>query len=280
MTVRMLKSFLILGALAAGLLLPQLDDYTFVLRPFLMLLLFFSFLNVRLDREMFAWQQVAVAALLPAFGLGVYWLGGWYDDNLALTLLLMGVAPTAAITPVLAEVMNRSAAYMIGSILVTSAIFALAMPLLLPWLLGVDLSLASLGLLMYTIGSTILIPMLAAQVARRIGGRLLATLRWIGPYIFVAFLCNVAVAAGSLSHYLQYESTTPWTFVGITAVAISVLMLVKFTIGSYLAPPNQTIEGSLALGRKNTMLSIWIADLYPGTEYVCRRTDLVGCPTG
>jgi predicted Na+-dependent transporter len=51
----MLKSALILLALANGLLLPALANFTFVLRPFLMTLLFFSFLNVKLDRNVFAW---------------------------------------------------------------------------------------------------------------------------------------------------------------------------------------------------------------------------------
>ncbi|MEO0732988.1 MAG: hypothetical protein AAFZ52_09145 [Bacteroidota bacterium] len=255
----MLKSVLILLALGAGLLLPTLEAYTFVLRPFLMTLLFFSFMNVRLGREMFAWQQGAAALTLPVFGLTVYWLGKLHGDDLALTLLLMGVAPTAAITPVLAEIMRRSAAYMIGAIIVTSAVFALVVPLLLTWLLNIELSAASLGNLIFTIGSTVALPLVLALLARRVGGGLLQGLRRLAPYVFVLFLANIAVAAGSLSHYLRYESTTPWSFVWLTAGAITALMLLKFLAGSWLAPRGKAVEGSLALGRKNTMLSIWIA---------------------
>jgi hypothetical protein len=36
-------------------------------------------------------------------------------------------------------------------------------------------------------------------------------------------------------------------------------MLTKFLVGSFIAPKGHTLEGSLALGRKNTMLAIWIA---------------------
>jgi predicted Na+-dependent transporter len=224
-----------------------------------MTLLFFSFLNIKLDRNVFAWQQLVAAALLPLFGLSVYYLSHWYDENLALTLLLVGLAPTAVITPVLAELMKRSAAYMVGAIIVTSMVFTLVVPVMLTWLLGIELSLASLGTLVYTIGSIVIIPMSLAQVVRKIDGKLAAVFRAINPYVFVLFLINVAVAAGSLSHYLQYESSTPWSFIWLTAGAITLLMLTKFLVGSFIAPKGHTLEGSLALGRKNTMLAIWIA---------------------
>lgn len=255
----MFKSVLILVALALGLLLPQLDAYTFVLRPFLMTLLFFSFLGVAIDREMFAREQLVVAVLLPFIGLLVYWLGGFYNENLALTLLLMGLAPTAVISPVLAELMHRRAAYMIGAILFTHASFALTVPLLLPRLLGIELSLADLGKLLLTISSTILLPLALAQVLRWWNSRVADRIRRFGPYAFVLFLSNVAVASGSLSHYLRYESATPWAFVWLTTAAITLLVSLGFLLGSRIAPPGHAVEGSLALGRKNTMLSIWIA---------------------
>jgi BASS family bile acid:Na+ symporter len=254
-----LKSVLILIALAGGLLLPQLEAYTFTLRPFLMTLLFFAFLNVRIDRGIFSrWQAVAAALLLP-MGLLVYYLGRSYEEDLGLTLLLMGLAPTAVITPVLAQIMRRDVGYTVGAILVTHACFALTVPLLLPLLLGIDLSVSSLARLVYTIGGTVAGPLVLAQLVRRLNGPLLRGLRAIGPYTFVLFLSNITVAAGSLSHYLRNESSTPWSFVAVTTGAIGLLMLVNFGLGSQLAPKRKGIEGSLALGRKNTMLSIWIA---------------------
>ncbi|MCP9235924.1 hypothetical protein [Lewinella sp. JB7] len=253
------KSLLILAALGVGLLLPALDDYTCTLRPFLMILLFFSFLDVRIDRSIFAWQQAAVALLLPVIGLFVYYLGNMYTAELGWTLLLMGLAPTAVITPVLAGLMQRRAGYMVGAIIVTHLSFALVVPLALPAVLGVDLSWRSLGELVYTIGSTVAGPLVLGQLTRRYGGRVLAGLRRIGPYAFALFLSNIAVASGSLSHYLRYESQVPWQFVAITAACIGGLLLINFAIGSRLTPPGHRVEGSLALGRKNTMLSIWIA---------------------
>ncbi len=255
----MAKSLLILIALGLGLLLPQLDAYTFTLRPFLMTLLFFSFLNVRIDRSIFARQQAYIALLLPVIGLTVYFLGGLFGEDLALTLLLMGLAPTAIITPVLAELMRRRAGYMVGAILVTHAVFAVTVPLLLPRLLGIELSLRELGTLVWTIGSTVAGPLVLGQVARRIGGEVLSGLRRVGPYTFALFLSNITVASGSLSYYVRHETAMPWSFVGLVAVCIGLLLLVNFFVGSRWAPAGHAIEGSLALGRKNTMLSIWIA---------------------
>ena len=224
-----------------------------------MTLLFFSFLDVRVDRSIFAWQQWAVAGLLPLIGLGVYFLGRLYDENMGLTLLLMGLAPTAVISPVLAALMRRRAGYMVGAIIVTHAVFAGVLPLLLPRLLGIDLSLEELGRLVFTVFVTVAGPLVLGQLVRRGGGALLSALQTVKPYVFTLFLSNVAVAAGSLSYYLRYESSTPWSFVAVAAVGVGLLIFFNFWMGSRLAPAGHRIEGSLLLGRKNTLLSIWIA---------------------
>ncbi len=255
----MLKSVFILLALALGLLLPALEAYTFTLRPFLMTLLFFSFLDVRIGRNIFSRQQLIAATLLPVIGAACYFAGRLYDEDLGLTLLLMGLAPTAVITPVLAQLMGRRPGYMVGAIIVTHSVFAVAMPLVLPALLGVSLSLQSLGVLVWTIGSTVAGPLVLGQLVRSRGRRVTTWLRKVAPYAFALFLSNIAVASGSLSYYLRHESNTPLQFIWIAAAAVAVLLLINFALGNRLAPAGHGIEGSLALGRKNTMLSIWIA---------------------
>ncbi len=255
----MIKSLLILLALAIGGFLPQLDAYTYTLRPFLMILLFFSFLGIRIDRSIFSKKQAWIALLLPPVGITVYFLGSLYDTDMGLTLLLMGLAPTAVITPVLAQLMRRRVGYMVGAIIVTHAVFAICVPIILPWLLGVELSLLSLGRLVLTIGSTILVPLVLGQLVRKYGGGFRDFLHLVAPYGFVLFLSNIAVASGSLSHYLQYEGSASLSFIGVTTVSIAALMIVNFAVGGRISPPGHGVEGSLAFGRKNTMLSIWIA---------------------
>ncbi|PPK88681.1 BASS family bile acid:Na+ symporter [Neolewinella xylanilytica] len=255
----MTKSILILIALAAGLFLPQLDAYTFTLRPFLMALLFFSFLNIRIDSSIFSRKQIWIALLLPPVGLAAYFSGRLYDPDMGLTLMLMGLAPTAVITPVLAELMRRSAGYMVGAIMVTHGVFALTVPVVLPWLLGVELSVAALGRLILTIGSTIVVPLVLGQLVRRYGGTARSFLRRVAPYGFGLFLSNITVASGSLSHYLRSADDTPTLFLVVAAGAVAVLMSFNFAVGGRISPPGYTVEGSLAFGRKNTMLSIWIA---------------------
>lgn len=255
----MLKSLLILAALAIGTLLPGLASYTFTIRPFLMVLLFFSFLKVRLSREIFRREQLYFCLLLPLISLMAYKLGTLYDPYLAYMLLLMGVAPTAIISPVLADLMRRDAGYLIGSIIVTHLMMALAVPFLIPWVLGINPSISELGNLFATIGSTIFVPLLLAQLVKSIGGNFLRSLSWLGPKSFILFLSNLVIAAGSLSAYLRQSTEISIDFVLITLLAIVVLLLLNFAAGTWLSSPGHWVEGSLSMGRKNTMLSIWIA---------------------
>ena len=260
----MWKSLLILVSLLAGLWVPAAGQGQFLVRPFLMILLFFSFLGVRLDREVFARRQLWVALLLPFIGGVAFWLGRWYSPELGWMLFVIAIAPTAIISPVLAEIMRRKVAYLIGSILISHGVVALVLPVLIPWLSGQNPAASELFRLFFAIVSTVLTPLIAAQVLRRYFPRTTAVLLRISPYVFGLFLANIFIASANLSHYLQFESELGWSVVAVAAGAICLLGLGNFGLGAWLAPSSLRVEGSLALGRKNTMLSIWIALAFIG----------------
>ena len=260
----MLKSLLILFSLVLGLLVPAAGAAQFLVRPFLMVLLFFSFLGVDLSRDIFDRRQGWVALLLLPIGLGAFALGNVHSAELGWMLFVIAIAPTAIISPVLADIMRRRAGYLIGSILVTHGVVALILPLLIPVLSGRELRWAALLQLFTTILSTVLGPLLAAQLPRRYLGRWVPVLLRINPYIFILFLSNIFIASANLSQYIQYESALGWSVIALAGGGIFTLGLANFGLGALIAPAGLEVEGSLALGRKNTMLAIWIALAFIG----------------
>lgn len=260
----MLKSLLILFSLVLGLLVPAAGAAQFLVRPFLMVLLFFSFLGVELNRDIFDRRQGWVALLLLPIGLGAFALGNVHSPELGWMLFVIAIAPTAIISPVLADIMRRRAGYLIGSILVTHGAVALILPLLIPVLSGQELRWAALLQLFTTILSTVLGPLLAAQLPRRYMGRWVPLLLRINPYVFILFLSNIFIASANLSQYIQYESALGWSVIALAGGGIFTLGLANFGLGALIAPAGLEVEGSLALGRKNTMLAIWIALAFIG----------------
>lgn len=260
----MWKSLLIILSLLAGLWVPAAGQGQFLVRPFLMILLFFSFLSVRLDREVFDKRQLWMALLIPFIGGFAFWAGSRYSTELGWMLFVIAIAPTAIISPVLADIMQRKVAYLIGAILVSHGIIALVLPVLIPWLSGRSPAAGELFRLFLAIVSTVLTPLIAAQGLRRFFPRWVTGLLRVNPYVFGLFLANIFIASANLSHYLQFESELGWSVVGVAAGAICVLGLGNFGLGAWLAPASLRVEGSLALGRKNTMLAIWIALAFIG----------------
>ncbi len=255
----MRNSFFILGCLGIGLFLPALGDYTAVIRPFLMLLLFLAFLRVRLSRTLFRREHLYAALLLP-LGAGLaYQLGALYDRELAVNLLVIALAPTAVITPVLVDLARGKVTYAIGGILVTHLAWALYLPLLLPFVADARPSIPALLGLFWTVGVTVGLPLLLAQTVRRWGSGALPFFDRVGKYGIYLFLINVTIAAGRLSQYLRYEAAVSLTFLLLVAAGVVLVGGLLFAVGSRVCPPGLTLEGSLVLGRKNTMLSIWMA---------------------
>jgi bile acid:Na+ symporter, BASS family len=161
----MWKSLLILLSLLAGLWVPAAGQAQFLVRPFLVILLFFSFLGVALGRKIFAWRQLQVALLIPLIGLAAFALGNRYSPELGWILFVIAIAPTAIISPVLADIMRRKASYLIGSILVSHGVIVLILPVLIPRLAGEPARMEELGRLFLAIVSTVLTPLVAAQIA-------------------------------------------------------------------------------------------------------------------
>jgi BASS family bile acid:Na+ symporter len=260
----MKKSGLIILGLVVGLFFPAAQEFSFLIRPFLMILLFFSFLGVKIGRSIFYRQQWYAAALLPLLALLAYWAGSIHGTELGLLLFAIALAPTAIISPVIAGIMRRDAGYLVGAILITHGAMALVLPFLIPAVLGEQPPIGELVDLFLSILVTIAVPLIFAQLIRRFSKPLFQGLTRVSPWFFALFVINVFIASAKLSHYLRYGSTTDWSVVWLATGAVGLLCVINFVVGGFLLPPGQRVEGSLALGRKNTMLAIWIALAFLG----------------
>ena len=249
----------ILLALALGLGLPGLAVATPIIRPNLMLMLFFSLLGVPLDRRLLGLRQGLAALLLPALGLGAYHAAAGLGETVALNLFVIVLAPTAIVAPVLARLAGRDVGYTVGGILLTTVGWAVSLPLLLPLVTERGPGVGELLGLFGTVGMTIGLPLLLAQSVRRWAtGGLRRRLEWLAKYTLLLFTVNVCVAASNLSAYLRESPVAPGV-IGLTAGLTAGAGLLLFALGAGAGPRGQRFESSLVLGRKNTMLSIWMA---------------------
>ena len=255
----MRNTLLILGALVGGLCFPALGDYTAVIRPNLMLLLFLSFSKVKLAWGIFRPAHWWLTLVSPPIALAAYFLLAGWNEDLASNLFLVLFAPAAVISPVLADLLRRDVAFTIGGVLVTHFVWSLLIAALLPLVTGRAISLGSLSEVLGQVFMIVGVPLVLAQVVRRYLPGLLDGVLRIGRFSIYVFILNICVACGRLSQYLRYEATVALQFSGLVALGVVAGGAVLFTAGYFLGPKGHRPESSLLVGRKNTMISIWIA---------------------
>lgn len=242
---------------------PDGHIFTPIIRYNLMIMLFFAFLKVEIKQDALQplhWKILLANITIP---LLTYLLLFQFSMTLALAGFIIAITPTAAASPVIATFLKCRIEFVTVSVLLTSPVIALLLPFLLPQLLAVgDAPIPVLDLL-NPILLIVILPFIISLTLKRWFRRIAEWLQPLGRFSFYLFVLNVYIASAKSTHFIISNEDTPWgTILGVALVSFC-LCLLQFQLGERMA--NTRIhpwESSLALGRKNTMLAIWIALTY------------------
>ncbi|MBV6654572.1 MAG: hypothetical protein KI786_12480 [Mameliella sp.] len=258
------RSIAILVAIVIGLCVPAAEQFTFIIRYNLMVMLFFAFLGVQLSVKLLRKLHLYIAGLNLVLPLVAFYAIYPWQPATAEAVFAIASAPTAAAGPVMASFLGAEVGFVTTSVLITSPIIALILPITASVILGGDGGAAfSFQEIAVPIASLIFIPLSLSLLIRKINSNWAAKLRRYQFLSFRLFLINVFVAAAAASDYfMQQPSEQVYAIVGI-GFAICFLCLLQFKIGEWLGrPQGLLIEAGLSLGRKNTMFSLWLALTY------------------
>ena len=253
-----LKSLLIFSTIFLGILLPIGHHLTFLVRYFVMVMLFFAFLDVKIDRGIITLDHLKVVVLNVLIPLVVFYLIRPFNLVAALAAFVICSAPTAAGAPVMAVFMKKKVSFVTASVILTSPVMALTIPFTLPLVLEVESSINAWDILL-PVAQVVFIPLILAQLIRNYWSALTLWFRQFSNVPFYLFLANVYIASAKASNYIINDEQTAWyEFVWI-ALTIGVICFFQFKIGEWVSSKEMYVESGLALGRKNTMFALWLA---------------------
>lgn len=257
-----MEAILIFLALILGALFPQAHEGTFLIRPFLMIMLFYNFLKVPLSRQVLDQRHLWIT--LASLGLPVlfYALILPFSHQAALTAFVTGMSPTAAVAPVIAGLFGKRVEFVAVSVLITSPLIALFLPLILPFLLPMEGKIAVWAVL-GPVAVTVFAPLVLSWIIRNGFPRLIPWIDRTRKLPFILFLLNIFIAGADASNYLRFRAhESAGTLLMVAAVTVFCGVL-YFVIGQYLIGRKALgIECGLALGRKNTMFGLWVGMTY------------------
>ena len=226
-----------------------------------MVMLFFAFIGTSFDLKIFKpthYKILAINILLP---IGLYLLLKPFHPLLAELAFVLTIVPTAAAVPVIAEMMKADIGITTGSLLLTTPIIALLLPFLLSFMLGVGGDISAINLVL-PILSVVFVPMVLSQSIRLALPKLGAQLTKWSFISFPLFLLNILIACGNASHFIQQNlAKVGGELFWIAGVAV-LLCLLNFKVGRFIGRKENPLAYELALGRKNTMIGLWLALTY------------------
>lgn len=241
-----------------GMLFPRGHHLTFLVRYFVMAMLFFAFLDVKLERAMITPDHIKVAFLNVLIPLLVFYILQPFNMMIALAGFAICSAPTAAGAPVMAVFMKKNVSFVTASVIVTSPLMAMVIPFTLPLVYQVNGQINAWEILV-PVAQVVFIPLILAQLIRNFLPKIKTRLRVFHKVPFYLFLGNVYIASANATNYILHDEQTAWyEFVWI-ALSIGIICLLQFKIGEWVSRKENYVEGGLALARKNTMFALWVA---------------------
>ena len=253
-----MQALLIFLVIIIGVVFPYGETYTWVIRPSLMLMLFFAFLGMDYNREVDRKDHFIVLVLNLLIPVILYLAIRPFNGLVAQCVFIVGIAPTAAGAPVFADFLRTRVESVTASVLITSPIIALTLPFLLSTLIQVETKINFIDMLM-PIGIVIFVPLIISLFVRWRMPKQYPIILSYKQLSFYLFLLNLYVAASKASMFIRANQDTNFEMIILIFVSIISLALLNFTLGQHIGKKEWGLANSLSLGRKNTMFAIWVS---------------------
>lgn len=252
------RTLKLLAAMVLGVAIPAGHAFSFLIPYAIMGMLWLAFLDIRPIG--FRREHLWILAANWAIGLGAWAVLRPVHPQLALAALLIGLTPTATASAVITGMLGGRVEFVAASVLLTNVAAGLLFPLVLPHLLGTQISIQTAPFLQKTV-VIVMGPLLVAQ-ALRIGapGVTRSILRF-RPFSFYLWLAVLFLVTANASHFLrgQWHAGANLVQVGQIALIAGVLCAINFGVGRWIGGSEFGREASQSLGQKNTILTIWVA---------------------
>ena len=257
----MKKALFIFTAIILGSIFTFGHAYTYLIRYNLMVMLFFAFLGIQVNWQLFNVTHFKILAINIGLPLILYTIIQPFSENLALIAFTVSIVPTAAASPVIAQLLQTNVGEVTVSVILSTPIIALLLPFLLTYFLKIEGNM-SLGNLVYPVLSLVFLPLIASQIIQKAPLKLKQTVARLKFISFPLFLTNIVIACGNASFFVQNNQEVIGQELMSIFLLVSGLCVVQFQIGALIGKRNNPLTYSLALGRKNTMIGLWMALSY------------------
>ena len=259
--------------MAAGILKPGIGEpFQPYLTALIMVFLFLSFMNIRLD-EVFrtiqgSWRSMAYLALLKMVALPVvvYLLFSVVFPSYAVAALLLSGISTGVVAPFISNLVKANSPMVLVMVVITSLLAPFTLPTLVKILAGRSIDL-SLPAMMRTLSMIVFVPIIAVEVLQRLAPKLIETVKERQFPVTVGFLALVNLAV--FSKYARFFRQQPDAILvaALVAVALAALFMLFGLLISWKSPvPNQLATAICMCNINNVLVLVFSSEFFGPLE--------------
>lgn len=227
---------------------------------FIFSMLFCTFCRVNIRDMRLSWLHLWLMVAQIVGSVALYFALRPLGDTVAQGGMICALAPMAMGAVVIADMLGANVATMATHSLLCNIITAfVAPPLLSAWGNGTCTVVEILG----RVAPLLVAPFVVSQLCRWLTPKVAG---WFGSHAMISFylwLLSLVVIVGKTTYFI-IESGTQHISTEVTLAGVAlVVCLVQFAVGHWLGRKyGDEAAGGQALGQKNTVLAIWLAQSF------------------
>jgi len=260
----------VIASLAGGILLPRVGE---LFQPFilylLMILLYLSFLSIRLDaiRRTFSGQALDIARLsilkLIAFPVATYLIFLLVAPAYAPSALLLAGSSTGAVAPFISTLVAANGPLVIAMVVISSLLVPFILPLLVKLIMGQTMEIP-LAVMVQMLAAMIFIPLAASEATRRfLPGAVPLIIK--GRYA-MSLMLFTGTNMGVFSKYSDYFYSHPGAILAATGMSV-LIGAVLFGMGIFSlgrASTEDRLAAAISVANINSVLIVVFAARFFG----------------
>lgn len=258
---RMLIIAMVLGII----LYDVVEPLTWVFPYFIFTMLFLTFSKIDIHSIKFSRAFWILLAVQVCGGIGLYFVLSFMNVDWGQAALISLFTPTATAAAVVTGMLGGSVGFLTAYTLFINIAVVIISPILFSFV-GVNAELSffhSVGLISAKVFPVLFLPLFSALLVRKIAPKVNAVIlraKKLNFYLWAITL--VLVSGNTVSIIKDLGSGNIWSEILIAATSLA-LCLAQFKIGRKVGKYfGDKISFGQALGQKNTLLGIWLANTY------------------
>jgi len=264
--VKKIKPYMMPIAITVGAIFYKFFDTLSYLTPYLIfVMLFLTYCNLKLNQMRLSRLHLWLILIQMLGSLGVYLLLAPVNITIAQGAMICVLAPTGTAAPVITGMLKGNVASLTAYSLISNMCVALAAPVIfslvgsyqnLPFLDSfLAISQRIIVLLFFPFGLAMLLQKFIPSIATKIG-----SFSGLSFYLWSLALC---IVTGRTVVFILKQNGSSHLIEILVALVALLMCIVQFVVGRGIGKRyDDTVAGGQGLGQKNTILAIWMAQMY------------------